>query len=73
MVSLFQPGYPMIFSNWPFVVDLRTGAFAGSGGEMAVMNAAVAQIARFLALPGGIACSMADAKAVTRRWARKRR
>jgi trimethylamine--corrinoid protein Co-methyltransferase len=64
MVSLFQPGYPMIFSNWPFVVDLRTGAFAGSGGEMAIMNAAFAQIARFLGLPGGVACSMADSKAV---------
>jgi len=64
MVSLFAPGYPMIFSNWPFVVDLRSGAFAGSGGEMAVMNAAVAQISRFLGLPGGVASSMADAKAV---------
>jgi len=64
MVNLFEPGYPVIFSNWPFVVDLRTGAFAGSGGEMAVMNAAVAQIARFLGLPGGVAASMADAKAV---------
>jgi len=64
MVHVFSPGYPMIFSNWPFVVDLRTGAFAGSGGEMAVMNAAVAQIARFLGLPGGVASSMADAKAV---------
>jgi len=64
MVGLFAPGYPLIFSNWPFVVDLRTGAFAGSGGEMAVMNAAVAQIARFLGLPGGVASSMADAKAV---------
>ncbi len=64
MVHVFAPGYPMIFSNWPFVVDLRTGAFAGSGGEMAVMNAAVAQIARYLGLPGGVASSMADAKAV---------
>ncbi len=64
MVHVFSPGYPMVFSNWPFVVDLRTGAFAGSGGEMAIMNAAVAQIARFLGLPGGVASSMADAKAV---------
>ncbi|MGI9437126.1 MAG: trimethylamine methyltransferase family protein, partial [Geminicoccaceae bacterium] len=64
MVNVFSPGHPMIFSNWPFVVDLRTGAFAGSGGEMAVMNAAVAQIARFLGLPGGVASSMADAKAI---------
>ena len=64
MVHVFSPGYPIIFSNWPFVVDLRTGAFAGSGGESAIMNAAAAQIARFLGLPGGVASSMADAKAV---------
>jgi len=25
-------GYPVIFSNWPLVIDLRTGAFSGGGG-----------------------------------------
>ena len=64
MVNLFSPGYPMIFSNWPLVIDLRTGAFAGGGGEISVMNAAAAQIGRFLDLPSGVASSMADAKAV---------
>jgi len=64
LVNLFKPGHPVIFSNWPFVIDLRTGAFAGSGGESAVMNAAAAQIANWLGLPSGIASSMADAKAV---------
>ena len=33
MVNTIQPGFPMIFSNWPFIVDLRTGAFAGGSGE----------------------------------------
>lgn len=64
MVDVFAPGYPMIFGNWPFVVDLRTGSFVGSGGEIAVMNAAAAQIANWLGLPSGVASSMADAKAV---------
>lgn len=64
MVHAFQPGFPMIFGNWPFVVDLRTGAFAGSGGESTVMNAASAQLANWLGLPSGVACSMADSKAV---------
>ena len=32
MVNIFEPGFPMIFSNWPFVIDLRTGAFCGGGG-----------------------------------------
>ncbi len=64
LVNLFAPGYPMIFSNWPLVIDLRTGAFCGGGGEISVMNAASGQISRHLGLPCGVACSMSDAKAV---------
>lgn len=64
LVNLIAPGYPMIFSNWPLVIDLRTGAFCGGGGEISVMNAAAGQIANHLGLPGGVASSMADAKAV---------
>ncbi len=62
MVNLIRPGYPMIFSNWPLVIDLRTGAFAGGGGEIAVLNAASAQLSNGLGLPSGVACSMTDAK-----------
>ncbi len=64
LVNLFAPGHPVIFSNWPFVIDLRSGAFTGSGGEISVMNAAAAQIGNHLGLPTGVASSMADAKAV---------
>ncbi|MCP5073063.1 MAG: trimethylamine methyltransferase [Rhodobacteraceae bacterium] len=64
MVNVFAPGFPMVFSNWPFVIDLRTGAFAGAGGETAVMNAASAQISNWLGLPSGVSASMSDAKAV---------
>ncbi len=64
MVNVFNPGYPMIFSNWPFVIDLRTGAFCGSGGEITLLNAASAQLSNWLGLPSGVACSMADSKAV---------
>ncbi len=64
LVNLFKPGHPTIFSNWPFVLDLRTGAFCGSGGEISIMNAASAQIGNHLGLPTGVASSMADAKAV---------
>lgn len=64
LVNLRAPGYPMIFSNWPLVIDLRTGAFCGGGGEISVMNAAAAQISNHLGLPSGVASSMADAKAV---------
>jgi len=64
MVNVFQPGYPMIFSNWPLVIDLRTGSFAGGGGEISLLNAASAQLSNWLGLPSGVASSMADAKAV---------
>ncbi len=64
LINLFAPGYPMIFSNWPLVIDLRTGGFSGGGGEIAVLNAAAAQIANFYDLPSGVATSMSDAKAV---------
>ena len=64
LVNMIEPGYPMIFSNWPLVIDLRTGAFCGGGGEISVMNAASGQLSNWLGLPSGAACSMTDAKAV---------
>lgn len=64
MVNVLSPGFPMVFSNWPLVVDLRTGAFAGGSGETAVLNAASAQLSNWLGLPSGVACSMTDAKAI---------
>ena len=64
MVNIFAPGYPMIFSNWPFVIDLRTGAFCGGGGETSLLNAGSAQLANFIGVPSGVASSMSDAKAV---------
>lgn len=62
MIHVISPGYPLIFSNWPFVIDLRTGAFSGGGGETAVLNAASAQLSNWLGLPSGVASSMTDAK-----------
>ncbi len=64
MINIFEPGYPVIFSNWPFVIDLRTGAFCGGGGEISILNAAAAQLANHIGVPSGVASSMSDAKAV---------
>ncbi|MCF2870982.1 trimethylamine methyltransferase family protein [Octadecabacter sp. G9-8] len=64
MVNVISPGFPMIFSNWPLVIDLRSGAFAGGGGETTVLNAASAQMSNWLGLPSGVAASMTDAKAL---------
>ncbi|KMW58981.1 Trimethylamine methyltransferase family protein [Candidatus Rhodobacter oscarellae] len=62
MIQCMGPGHPMIFGNWPFVIDLRTGAFVGGGAETALMNAASAQLSNWLGLPSGVAASMTDAK-----------
>lgn len=64
MVHAIRPGFPMVFSNWPLVIDLRTGAFSGGGGETAWLNAASAQLSNWLGLPSGVAASMSDAKAI---------
>ena len=44
MVNVIFPGFPMVFSNWPLVIDLRSEAFAGGGGETTLLNAASAQL-----------------------------
>ena len=62
MVDILSPGYPLIFSNWPFVLDLRTGSFSGGGGEIALLNAGAAQISNHLGLISGISACMSDAK-----------
>ena len=62
MVHLAKRGAPVIFANYPFVSDLRTGSFSGGGGEIAVMSAASTQIARWYGLPNATAAGMTDAK-----------
>ena len=62
LVNLIRPGHPFIFSNWPMVSDLRTGAFSGGGGEEAVLSAGAAQMGNFYDLPSGVAAGMADSK-----------
>ncbi len=62
IVHLAKRGAPVIFANYPFVSDLRTGSFSGGGGEIAVMAAASTQIARWYGLPNATAAGMTDAK-----------
>ncbi len=47
---------------WPFVSDLRTGAFTGGGPEQTLLMAATAQIADYYGLTCGVATGMTDAK-----------
>ncbi len=62
VVNMVRPGCPMMFGAWPFVSDLRTGAFTGGSGEQALLMAAVAQMARFYDLPASVAAGMSDSK-----------
>ena len=62
VVNLVNPGSPFDFGMWPFVSDLRTGAFTGGGGEEALLMAASAQIANHLGLVSSVAAGMTDAK-----------
>ncbi|MEM7293247.1 MAG: trimethylamine methyltransferase family protein [Pseudomonadota bacterium] len=61
-VDSMEPGFPCIYAFMPFVSDLRTGAMSGGGGEVAVANAAAAQLLRHLELPSTVAAGMTDAK-----------
>ena len=40
IVNMITPGCPMTFAIWPFISDLRTGAFSGGSGEEALVMAA---------------------------------
>ncbi len=61
-INLLSPGHPVVFGNWPFVSDLRSGAFSGGGGEIGVLNAAAAQLAHFYDIPVTVGGGMTDAK-----------
>jgi len=63
LVDLVVPGYPVILGPWPFVSDLRTGAFTGGSGEEAVLSAAAAQVINHYGLVSSVGAGMTDAKA----------
>ena len=62
IVNIINPGCPMTFAIWPFISDLRTGAFSGGSGEEALAMSACAQLGRFYDLPTSVAASMTDSK-----------
>ncbi len=61
-INLVRPGHPVIAGGWPFVSDLRTGAFTGGSGEQALLSAGQAQLMTYYDLPSGTAASMTDSK-----------
>lgn len=61
-VQFLRPGHPLLMGNMPLVADLRTGNVVGGNAELALMNAACAQICHYYDLPIYNTCGLADAK-----------
>jgi trimethylamine--corrinoid protein Co-methyltransferase len=62
MIDVVEPGFPVVLGPWPFVSDLRTGAFSGGSGEEAVVSAGAAQMINFYGLPSSVGAGMTDSK-----------
>ncbi|MDG2336294.1 MAG: trimethylamine methyltransferase family protein [Myxococcota bacterium] len=62
VVHLINPDCPMNFGMWPFISDLRTGAFSGGSGEEALITAATVQIINHYGLISSVPSGMTDAK-----------
>jgi len=62
MIDVVEPGFPVIVGPWPFVSDLRTGAFSGGSGEEAVVSAGAVQMINYYGLPSSVGAGMTDSK-----------
>jgi len=62
VVHLINPNCPINFGMWPFISDLRTGAFSGGSGEEALITAATVQIINHYGLISSVPSGMTDAK-----------
>jgi trimethylamine--corrinoid protein Co-methyltransferase len=61
-VQLLRPGHPTLLGGMPLVTDLRTGSMLGGCAELALMNAASAQMSHFYGLPVYNSCGITDSK-----------
>jgi trimethylamine--corrinoid protein Co-methyltransferase len=62
VVNMVRPGTPINFGMWPFISDLRTGAFSGGSGEEALVMAATAQLCNHYGFITSMASGMTDSK-----------
>ena len=61
IIYLINPKAAMSVGAWPFISDLRTGAFTGGSAEQALVMAATAQICSYYGLVSSVATGMTDA------------
>ncbi len=62
VMNLIRPGSAINFGIWPFISDLRTGAFSGGSGEEALVIASAAQLANYYGLITSVPSGMTDSK-----------
>jgi len=62
VMNLFRRGSAINFGMWPFISDLRTGAFTGGSGEEALVIAAAAQLCNHYGFITSMPSGMSDAK-----------
>jgi len=62
VVNLIRPGNAINFGIWPFISDLRTGAFSGGSGEEALVIASATQLANHYGLVTSVPSGMTDSK-----------
>ncbi|MBW2540496.1 MAG: trimethylamine methyltransferase family protein [Deltaproteobacteria bacterium] len=62
IVNLIRPGAAINFGIWPFISDLRTGAFSGGSGEEALVIAAATQVANHYGFTTSVPSGMTDSK-----------
>ena len=64
VVNLVNRGCAFGFGMWPFISDLRTGAFSGGSGEEALIMAATAQLCNHFGFTTSVSSGMTDAKTI---------
>jgi len=62
VMNLVRSGSAINFGMWPFISDLRTGAFSGGSGEEALVMAATTQLCNHFGFITSVACGMTDSK-----------
>jgi trimethylamine--corrinoid protein Co-methyltransferase len=62
VVNMIRPGHAINFGMWPFISDLRTGAFSGGSGEEALVMAATSQLCNHYNFITSMASGMTDSK-----------
>ena len=62
VMNLVRPGSAINIGMWPFISDLRPGAFSGGSGEEALVMAATAQLCNHFGFITSVASGMTDSK-----------